>query len=84
MNILLVEVHRNRLTICGGNKMNVKEAFAASEFLGPITPADTEQLVRWRDAVKSAVGWFEDYDFTDSRYQRSAKAVFKQLQEVVK
>lgn len=43
MNILLVEIHRNRLTICGGNKLNVKEAFEGDddEFLGPITPTAT-------------------------------------------
>jgi hypothetical protein len=53
MNILLVEVHGNRLTICGGNGRNVKEAFEATEFLGPITPSDTEQVIRLREGLEA-------------------------------
>lgn len=62
-NILLVEVNRNRLTICGDDRhRNVNEAFVDSEFLGPISPSDFEQLVRLRDWKESAMKLLSRYD----------------------
>jgi hypothetical protein len=55
---ILVEVHRNRLTICGGNGRNVKEAFEASWFRGPITPDDFDErdaLLVERDRLREAL-----------------------------
>lgn len=36
-----------------------------TEFLGPITPADTEQLVRLREAAQSALEYLQPYAGTN-------------------
>lgn len=55
INVLLVEIHANRLTICGGTKLNVKEAFEGSEFLGPLSPSDAEQLSELKKEYRTAM-----------------------------
>lgn len=85
-NILLVEIQANRLTICGDDRhRNVREAFEDSEFLGPISPSDAEQLMELRKACKAALPYVREVlAYTRSKPRiRCATRTIQQLQNAI-